>query len=334
MALPMFIDWISVRQEYPCGGLPVINDGNVLWLDADGTVERTKLAHMQFDGSYDTRISIRCDGSRVELSGNVGRFSRRDNLFGYDFETCIARCNEVLNLWNLPPFTRGQFNRFADSGWCWTGAVVTRLDLTLNYATGSPQALEAFIKAMAGHHVGRQKGRLSIDGMTVEYGAGSKYVYAKLYCKGAELRKHMKKKAGAHVDADVLDFAERLGTVREEIELKSRFLTQNGLRYLGEITHAKLLEVYMARSQVQRLNEVKFDTFENMPRRLKATYASWKLGMTNDITRATWYRHRTQLLEYGIDISVPCNVHALPIRVRTVELAMLEAPDWYWKKSA
>ncbi|WP_414639405.1 phage/plasmid replication domain-containing protein [Achromobacter sp.] len=59
---------------------------------------------------------------------------------------------------------------------------------------------------------------------------------------------------------------------------------------------------------------------------------SWQHGFPQGLSRATFYRHRSQLLKYGIDISVPSNVSRLPIRVKTVEVAALEAPDWYRRK--
>lgn len=44
------------------------------------------------------------------------------------------------------------------------------------------------------------------------------------------------------------------------------------------------------------------------------------------LSRRTFYRHRGELLKYGIDISVPSNVKTLPLRVRQVQVAALEAP--------
>ena len=75
-----------------------------------------------------------------------------------------------------------------------------------------------------------------------------------------------------------------------------------------------------------------FESFDDLPRHLRATYATWRDGLPLDLSRATFYRHRTELLKYGIDISVPNNVQRLTIPVRTVEVAALEAPDWYRQK--
>ncbi len=327
--IPMFVDWVTIRQDHGADGAPRLNGGQFMAVDADGSVEYIVQRRVGLDGSFDSRVGIRCDGSVVEFSGNIVRYNRRDNLFGYDWSETIRRINQLLNLYSIPPFTAGKLYRFADHGWTWSGARVSRIDITMNHACFSESGMNAVLRALAGQHVGRQKGQLSVDGATVEYGRGSKYVYGKCYAKHVEFTKHRRKKSGSHVDVEVIDFCQRLGVLREEFTLKSRFLTQRDLAYLGAITQSELFDVFWERTQFRRFDKVKYETMDDLPRRLKATYAAWKLGQDAGVSRSTFYEHRRALLEYGIDISVPCNVAHLPIRVRTVEVAALEAPDWY-----
>ena len=331
---PFFVDYLTIRQVHDGGNLKVINGGRVVRIDADGEIEYMVDARQGLEGSFDSRVEVRCDGHQVEFSGNISRYGRTDNLFGYSFKESIERINLLLQSLDLPPFTSGKLYRFADKGWTYTGARVSRIDLTCNYSTGSMQDSEALLRNMAGHHVGRQKGTLSVNGATVEYGRGSKYVYGKLYCKTTELKKHRTKKSGQHVTEEVIAFCETQGIVREEFTLKSRYLLQNGLAYLGSITDELLMGVYMERTQLQRLEAVQYDDFNHLPRHLKATYVSWKYGFPNNQSQASFYRHRTALLKYGIDISIPSNVHMLPIRVKTINLQAVSAPDWYLKKYA
>lgn len=326
---PVFIDYVTIRQDYFSGGLPVLNDGRVLKVDADGEIEYSTDVRCIIEGSYDSRVQVRCDGNTVEFTGNISRYGRRDNLFGYDWQTTIARINALLCDLGLPPFTSGKLYKFADTGWSWSGARVSRIDLTCNYSTGSKDCMHAVLCHMAGQHVGRQKGSLSPDSGTVEYGRGSKYVYGKLYAKYQELEKHRSKKSGSHVSDDVINYCKTEGLLREEFTLKSRFLLQNNLAYLGAITQDNLNQIYADRTQLKRLDEMKFENFDDLPRGLKATYVSWKYGYPQNISKATFYRHRVKLLSYGIDISIPNNVHYLPERVRVVELKALTAPDWY-----
>lgn len=330
--IPIFVDWVTIRQDHGKDGAPCLNGGRVMSIDADGSVDYIVERRVGLEGSFDSRCEVRSDGSVVEFSGNIARYGRRDNLFGYSWEVTVSRINSLLNLYSLPPFSAGKLYRFADHGWTWTGARVSRIDVTMNHACFSEEGAQAVLRALAGQHVGRQKGALTPDGSTVEYGRGSKYVYGKCYTKHTEFMHHRRKKSGSHVDDEVIDFCRRLGVLREEFTLKSRFLTQNNLCYLGSLTQGELVDVFLARSQFRRLDKVKYENFDDLPRSLKATYVSWKYGFPQDISRATLFRHRTKLLAYGIDISVPCNVEHLPLRVRTVEVAALEAPAWYRNK--
>lgn len=327
--VPVFVDWVTIRQDHGDAGAPRINGGQVISIDSDGSVDYVVEKRSGVEGSFDSRCDVRSDGSVVEFSGNIARFDRKDNLFGYEWPETVRRINSLLNLHSLPPFTAGKLFRFADAGWTWTGARVSRIDVTMNRACFSSEGGEVVLKALAGQHVGRQKGVLSVDGATVAYGEGSKYVYGKVYSKYAELISHRRRKSGAHVADEVIEFCKSLGVLREEFTLKSRFLTQRQLAFLGAITHDELVDVFMQRTQFRRFEQMEYDKFDDLPRGLKATYVSWRDGSPQGITRATFYRHRQKLLKYGVDISVPNNVHRMPVRIRTVDVAALEAPDWY-----
>lgn len=80
---PVFVDWITVQQLHPDGNIPVVNDGRVLAIDEDGLIEWQVDRAFECEGSHDSRVKIQSDGWTVRLSGNVGRFHRRDNIFGF-----------------------------------------------------------------------------------------------------------------------------------------------------------------------------------------------------------------------------------------------------------
>ena len=59
------------------------------------------------EGSHSTKLTVRCDGSRVKITGNASRFHRIDNLFGLEtIDDCIKVYNQVLASVDLPPFTK------------------------------------------------------------------------------------------------------------------------------------------------------------------------------------------------------------------------------------
>jgi len=327
--VPVFVDWVTMRQDHGQDGAPIINGGQVITVDSDGSVDYVVERRSGLEGSFDSRCDVRSDGSVVEFSGNISRFNRRDNLFGYDWPETVRRINSLLNLYSLPPFSAGKLFRFADAGWTWTGARASRIDVTMNRTCFTEEGGQVVLKGLAAQHVGRQKGVLSPDGATVAYGTGSKYVYGKVYSKYAEMLAHRRRRSGAHVDDEVIEFCRAHGVLREEFTLKSRFLTQRQCAYLGAIDQDYLTSIFLERTQFRRFEQMKHDKFDDLPRHLRATYVSWRDGLPQGISRATFYKHRTKLLEYGVDISVPNNVLRMPVRIRTVDVAALEAPAWY-----
>jgi len=72
------------------------------------------------------------------------------------------------------------------------------------------------------------------------------------------------------------------------------------------------------------------DDLDELPRHLRATARDYLAGMdtSRSLSRATFFRHRRELLAYGIDISVR-NVRPFQPRVRVVELVRAQMPAWY-----
>jgi hypothetical protein len=331
---PLFIDWLTIRQAYPEGGLRRVFDGVTIRTDRDGQIEYELFNRDEIEGSFDSRMWLRCDGNSVEFHGNIARYSRRDNVFGYSWSETIRRVNELLNLHSLPPFVAGRRERYADSGVVWIdGARVSRIDITVNYAAGSVSDAQRVLHALSQHHVGRQRGTVSPDEATVMYGYGSKYISGKVYLKHIELERHRRKKSGAHVDPEVIEFCRSIGMLREEFTLKSRFLTQTGFCWLGEVTADHLQAIYRARSQFRRFREMEIKDTSALSAGARGTLARYEQGEPHGLKRATYYRHRAEILKTcGIDISVPRNVEKVQAPVKIVSVQPLVAPEWYRRK--
>jgi II/X family phage/plasmid replication protein len=327
-----FIDWITMKQTYPFD-LPIINAGVICSIDTNGEIEwRTDKASKVL-GSYDTSIQLRSDGNTVLFSGNVSRFGRTNNLFGFSFANCLRRINVVLARFGLPAFTAGQkFYRNVrhwDGSYslkvAYTGASISRLDLTSNYETGSlsnSRAYLAFLSTQQGN--ARLKVGTRVDGETVDWGRGSRRLYMKVYVKSAELRKH-------NGPQDLIDYCEKVGLVRFEITAKSTELSAMGCNYLGGFDMNKIVHLYNDRASVLTRADLADDGLDKLPNHLRLTASDYLAGrdLTLKRSRATIFRHRTGLLRYGIDISVPSNVSSFKPRVRVIELKPASVPSWY-----
>lgn len=331
----VFCDWLSMYQIHPQGGLPVINSGRVVAVDADGSVEWTTCKKMEHVGSFDTRLRFMCDGTRVIFEGNIGRYGRSDNVFGYSVLDCVGLASDFLEGFGLPRFSQIENNLPASrsDSYIKTGAVITRVDLTQNYLTGSPENASRLVHYMAGQQGHGREGRNAVAkayGNTgVTWGEGSKHWYAKLYLKFLEMEKH------AH--PMVLDWCRQVGLARHEVSLKSRYLLRHGLQDLRSwiVKEGEKMEnvIYGRFGEIFNRNTVQRSSLDDMPDKLRRVVLDWMSG--NDIwhgseSRWTKNRLRNALLPYGYDIKTPCDVSRLNLRVEVITMQPAVAPEWYW----
>lgn len=359
--MSVFCDFLSIYQQHDPLTTPELNAGRVVRLtSADrfkdqqqvfsmvdewgeiictGGVEYTSAYAIQHEGSYDTAVMVKCEGGRVTLSGNVGRFGRPDNVFGYGVYDCVRIANSILRGLGLPEFTWGlsatrlprpivtpRVNGNAQGGdrSIRLDAILTRLDLTRNYVAGSADKLSRLRHYMAGMHVGSKAGKSYDSGVT--WGEGSKYWYAKLYDKHADIVKDK------HAPLELVEWCRTNGVGRFEVSLKTRYLTQHGLNYVGVWEDSKMGDVVFGRfSGALSKLDVSVDDFEEIPGRLGELAIAWRNGvdLKARLPRNTFYRYRKQLKGYGIDISERCDVSRLPMRFETVTLSEAQMPSWY-----
>lgn len=354
-----FCDWLSCYQDHAGGGLPVINNGCVAQFEADAVkrfiapetgqiktvfdteqIEWTTQKHFDYEGSYGTKIRVKCDGNRVSFDGNIGRWGRPDNVFGFGVCACIDRANAILELLGLPPFTHEKNIPTRGDVYIPNGCIITRVDLTKNYAAGSHKNAVRLIHYFAGQDSGRRASAKQYGENGVTWNEGSKYWYSKMYIKAESL--------GNDVSPEVTEWARESGIVRHEISLKSRYLTQNGLRHINDWKHNEWVVwdeeheevptmenvIYRRFSDVLKRGQAVRTPLEDIPGNIGRIARDWRSGIDvwGDITvtRQTRARWRKQLLGYGIDIKQPSNAVRLNTQVQVIELKAAVEPSWYW----
>lgn len=346
-----FCDWLTIYQRHFRDDLPKIADGAVMRIDKDGEVETVTLKKSRIEGSFETAVFVRCDGQTVFFDGNVSKWGRPDNVFGYSFTECLQIINKLLIKLGLPPFTEGDkyfTNVKGEPRTCWTGAIVTRFDMTCNYAVGSKEDAYAYMRHLGTQQASRLKTGVYGDGETVEFGRGSRNYYLKAYLKGPELRRHAGKVQDAEgiengtvnayekgiVNPYVLrlaDWCDAVGLIRVELEFKTTKLHRIGCHYLGGFD-MKQLEIEFDRiTEVMSRGSAEADDFSLLPKAVLSTYRMWQAGddITSKISRATFYRHRRELLVMGVDIAIKSNVVQMKPRTRVIKLGPVSMPDWY-----
>ena len=342
---PFFVDWLTIKQTFDFE-LPLVNAGVVFSVDTHGEVEWQTQRASKIQGSHDTSIQLRSDGHTVVFSGNVSRFGRTNNLFGYSFSDCLRRIAVVLTRFGLPAFSAGQKFyrnvRHEDGSYsqklAYTGASISRIDLTKNYETGSLSNARAYLEFLA-----TQQGnaRLKVgtfeDGETVQWGKGSKRLYSKVYIKSTEMRKHAKPSDLINEDGfakpilDCINYCEAVGIVRFEITAKTTQLIDMNCNYLGGFDMKQLEILFNERAALLTRAEHSTDDLEELPNAFRRTARDYLAGddLARRLSVSTYRRHRMALLPYGLDISVRRNVIDFKPRVRVIELKPASVPSWY-----
>lgn len=333
----LFIDWITITQHHSGKVLPILTGGVTVHYSADGVPIFERNQSTRFQGSFDTSIRVGCDGFRVSLSGNPGRLSRPDNVFNHGLAGTIEACNRVLVELGLPPFTAygadrpaGAAREVAQPG---RGAVVSRLDITRNYATGSESTARAFIRWLGARSISRMKRGQAGDESV--WWANTRHML-KAYIKHLEMLKH-----GSAKDDELVSWLKEKGVVRVELELKKRLLSELGLNDLANLSDEKLADIYEQQIEPFKRSDRSSDEdiLEHVPSRSRAYAAAWLAGhdMKQMASERTLYRHAKVLKECGLDILAPRNVERFPVKVRFIELQPLslsDAPEWYSIKRA
>lgn len=362
----MFIDWLSVSQEHD-HDLPVVCDVYTLTIDAHShEVLSTRQPWWKHEGSYSSSIKISVQGRKVRVDGNPSRINRLDNLFGYrTVGECIAVYNALLAEYGLPPFTRCTRTEHRQNGeGLWSdGARIERIDLTTNVGVGQGNVL-AYLRGLSTQRIGHSVGYLYPNGRTVDWTAagkrkgGVRLQYRKAYDKAFELEQHLIPKIKRlHGDESpeylycmrIVDWCKQHGVVRQEQELKSEFLSREGLRFWGLIDESRFQTLHDDFLQTDEKLQVTAMDLQTISECLvtngivKSTYSAnitamyamnWYSGQSFDLSKSAVQTHRARLRKIGIDIANVCDTSRFtPVIVRqarevtkTTQLAM---PEWY-----
>jgi II/X family phage/plasmid replication protein len=259
----VFIDWLTVHQdgELDTGFLPLVGKDLKVTYDVASQEKTFELVtRKKVEGSHETGLYVRSDGTKFEVFGNPSSFSRPENLYGYtDINDCMELYSEILNSYDLPSFHLYGVKRFDNEHYHHTGStirtnepVITRIDLTMNLETPDPYL---YLRALSGYVHQGQIGHLYPDGATVDWNGkynskgegGSGYVYIKYYIKYIDLAKKidaLDKLFRKSTDIEELkhyqerrqylvsvhDYCKEHNIVRLEVSLKSKYLNKHGLQ--------------------------------------------------------------------------------------------------------
>jgi len=336
----IFIDWINISQTHAVGGLPVVSSGFKTDTDENAEILSQFRKKKWIEGSHSTAVMILCDGNTVTFSGNIGRLGRKDNVFNLDFDQTIQKLNALCESLGLPHFSSGKVYMDRDGKRQTTGAVITKLDATSNYLTGSPENLGALQNWLEGQTMAYiRKGR-KLGATTCVWGSRKGRYQLEAYDKAQEMLDHAKGdiKRDEIKNSQIYKYCKENGVLRVELKMARQALEQNGLRFLGEIDMEKITRLFDEKTEILQRGRRLESSFEveHLPRKLRQSAQVYLAGgdVRLGVSRATFFRQAMALREYGIDICTAYNVTRLPIKIREITIQQAVAPDWYWKEAA
>lgn len=335
----MMVDWVTAKIPFYAPG--IISGGSVISLTPDGEIERETTKRLSVRGSHESSITLRTfnvdenrNTSVIEFSGNPVKFLQGHNVFG----SC-----DLPNLTYSAALKVSEFLGIVQpesilKQWRNGSGTVSRVDLNEMYDLDTRQATEAYLYHLSDSCRTRSQSAV-VRGSTVYMNKNSKRWSFKAYSKGQEIALARNNKQG------MFEYSEQFkawvdSMLRLELTLKSNELRENNyflLKNWTNVEYVKLFYTYYERIAMSTQNKV---NVLDLPRALKLTYTAWSNGedVRSMLPRTTFYRHRNELLGYGVDISVSAGVNrpdysnVVPF-VREIVLKPAEIPAWAYEQN-
>lgn len=334
------IDWVTA--ELPCFHKP-LPSGVVCAITPDGDIEWECVKKITVSGSFDSTVRIRsagADGSgnatAIQFDGNPSKFLQGHNVFGSDdlLRLMLSSFNKVCcSLRINPPLEdyfkvmRGEYS-------------ITCVDINHAFEIGSLSDVRAFLRA-AEFKSKTRHGRPTSKGGTVYYGQHSRRWAIKFYSKFDEITSCKK----AHVlppelrNKGLEQWAET--KVRCELRLRSLELKDLGIYQAKQLTPercAALFAEYLGRIEMTGNVTLSPEQAMALPRHVQSSYMLWRQGvdLRTVLPPRTFYRHRSSLLEFDIDLNIACETpeaaNVVPlIRYISIEQICM-VPDFAYEK--
>lgn len=329
------IDWVSAIL--PCKHDPSkLISGLVMSFDAQGNNEWTVNKTLSVEGSYSSKIQIKSHTeNQIYISGNPTKFLQGHNLFGTnDLVYLMGKFfDELLSHDELglcpDPF---QYANIKDGHY-----ELSRVDVNETWHLNNQKDVLAWIRAVGETAYLKHRGAGQFSGDTAYFGKNSRRWALKCYSKGLEILAKGHKLPQELATPEMLEYAQkalRIEGVTRQLELKRR---QLHIASNWDIDTAEVLLLeYISKLEMADVYMLKDEVLDTLPAKLRLTYQAWLNGddLKSILSRPTFYRYRTQMLKYGIDISTKSpkeKNNVIPL-IRVLEAKPVGIPDWAYEK--
>lgn len=305
-------DWLSGSHSFK-SPVPPIESGRTLKIDRDGVIEWEALDWEKIRcPSSDTSVRIRCNGKKLQFSGNIGRFQRANNVQGYTVIQCVEKFSKLFSDLGISVPMFGAVH--AEGHAFESGTTLSRVDLAGNFHVSD---YRAWVLHLMQRPINQRHPRIGRYGPMWGYESKrSNWWKAKVYDKTVEQQ-------GKRSPSDGETLA------RFEVQLGSEFLKREKLQYVKSWSYEEgedMSNVIYGRFLDQIMREsAHVEDWSSIPPRLRMYAVLWRDGQLPVMPKTTFYRVRSQLKAYGVDISVPCNVLSLTKHIRLVDVVQIRS---------
>jgi len=327
------IDWVSAFL--PCVH-PPLNAGYVCKIAPDGELEWSAPCRMKIEGSFEKNVTVTSHGSdgngnatHLFFSGNPSKFLQGHNIFGSDdlvalmvdtFDVVCRYLDLSPTLTDITQVRAGDYR-------------LTRLDINYSFELPSRSDVLAWLRA-AEYKSKTRHGRPASQGGTLWWGKQSKRWRLTAYCKAEEVQVPKHRLPDSLFDTPLIPWVDN--KLRIELRLCKKELDELNLSMAYSWLPHTVMTTYFDYLKRLNMNEqiaLSTDELMNLPQRLRSTYVLWKDGhdLRSTMAKNTYYRHRKELMEYGINIDLRQDSmdrsNVVPL-VRILEAVPAQIPAW------
>jgi II/X family phage/plasmid replication protein len=338
------IDWFRGEVDFLHDPLPA---GRVLSIEADGTLEWDCIKSIICRSSHETSLKIKSSGgdgqgraTSLMIDGNLSKFLQGHNVFGsrdlntlllLAFRKIVELHSDHLHNCSDPKLTEARIKK--------GDYKVKMLDINQLYDLGNDASVESWLHA-AGMRAVSRHGRAKRDKGTVYLGQTSRRWGLKFYNKLREmLARGITHQLPFHLqNLGLEEFIQ--GKLRAELRIFSKELEKHGITHGYHLTPDlinQLFNDYLGKIDMTTQTVLLDEQLIKMPNALRGTYQLWRQGadLRQLLAHNTFYRHRRQLLFFGVDINAMClspeHNNVVPM-MRIIEAVPVAIPSWAYQR--
>ncbi len=332
------IDWST--SVFPLIHEP-ISTGKLTKTDSSGELlwESNDLFHLS--GSFDKRMSVKSVGgdgtglaTHLLVMGNPSKFLQGHNVFGSDNLIAInyAVYNTICDHFNFEPsltdidnVSKGNYE-------------IGRTDINYSYSLPSQADVMAWLRA-AETKGSTRMGRAQNKKGSIYFGFTSEYHKQVFYSKHLELQTKRGQLPLELQEKGIEEWSENV--LRAELRLLRKELKRLNIKTATDLMEygvTRLFHEYMGRIEMPEQIQLNDEALLKLPTKLRSTYTLWMEGhdLRNMHSPATFYRHKKELKQYGINIDLKPEstrkTNVVPL-IKILEAKPATIPDWAFEQN-